>query len=70
MTGGRVNGNLNLSRSIGDLEYKKQSSLPVDKQIIVATPDVTEHELSEDDKFMYSHLLKNNYRDKLFAFLK
>ena len=27
---GRVNGNLNLSRAVGDLEYKKDKSLPYD----------------------------------------
>ncbi|CAE8601638.1 unnamed protein product, partial [Polarella glacialis] len=37
----RVNGNLNLSRALGDLEYKKDSTLPPEKQIICATPDVT-----------------------------
>jgi len=28
---GRINGNLNLSRAIGDLEYKKNYSLTVDE---------------------------------------
>ena len=28
---GRVNANLNLSRALGDLEYKKDDSRPVDK---------------------------------------
>ena len=28
---GRINGNLNLSRAIGDLEYKKDSNLPAEK---------------------------------------
>ncbi|CAJ1441351.1 unnamed protein product [Effrenium voratum] len=37
----RVNGNLNLSRALGDLEYKKDRSLPPEKQIICSTPDVT-----------------------------
>jgi len=36
----RVNGNLNLSRSIGDLEYKKDTSLQPSEQMICATPDV------------------------------
>ena len=30
----RVNGNLNLSRSLGDLEYKKNKNLTHDKQMI------------------------------------
>jgi len=28
---GRINGNLNLSRAIGDLEYKKDKNLPAEK---------------------------------------
>jgi protein phosphatase 1G len=38
---GRVNGNLNLSRSIGDLKYKQNPSLAPQHQIITAEPDVT-----------------------------
>eukprot|EP00921_Rhytidocystis_pertsovi_P002159 GHVQ01003712.1.p1 GENE.GHVQ01003712.1~~GHVQ01003712.1.p1 ORF type:complete len:583 (-),score=106.51 GHVQ01003712.1:1048-2796(-) len=37
---GRVNGNLNLSRALGDLVYKQDSSLPPQKQIVTAAPDV------------------------------
>lgn len=37
---GRINGNLNLSRAIGDLEYKKDINLPAEKQIITAMPDI------------------------------
>ena len=37
---GRVNDNLNLSRAIGDLEYKKNSALKPEQQIISAFPDV------------------------------
>ena len=28
---GRINGNLNLSRALGDLEYKKNTQLKVDE---------------------------------------
>lgn len=38
---GRVNDNLNLTRAIGDLEYKKNEDLPPHQQIIIAFPDVT-----------------------------
>ena len=31
VTEGRVNANLNLSRALGDLEYKKDKNRPVDK---------------------------------------
>lgn len=37
---GRVMGNLNLSRSIGDLEYKKNSALPLSQQMITAKPEI------------------------------
>ncbi|PHJ14747.1 protein phosphatase 2c domain-containing protein, partial [Cystoisospora suis] len=37
---GRVNGNLNLSRALGDLVYKQDSTLPPEKQIVSAVPDV------------------------------
>jgi len=37
---GRVNGNLNLSRAIGDLTYKKNKRVQPKDQIISAFPDV------------------------------
>jgi len=49
---GRVNGNLNLSRCIGDLRYKVDAKLPPEAQIITAQPDIMHHLLSEDDEFM------------------
>jgi len=36
----RINGNLNLSRSIGDLGYKKNPDLQPEEQMVTATPDV------------------------------
>jgi protein phosphatase 1G len=36
----RVKGILNLSRSLGDVEYKQDKSLPAEKQMIVAFPEV------------------------------
>ncbi|XP_028106967.1 probable protein phosphatase 2C 60 [Camellia sinensis] len=36
---GRVNGSLNLARAI-DMELKQNKSLPVEKQIVAANPDV------------------------------
>lgn len=47
----RVNGNLNLSRSIGDLEYKKQPLGP-EQQIICSTPDIVKIPRAEDDAFI------------------
>jgi serine/threonine protein phosphatase PrpC len=39
VTYGRVNGGLNLSRALGDLEYKRASVKP-EEQAITALPDV------------------------------
>jgi protein phosphatase 1G len=50
--GARVNGNLNLSRAIGDLEYKKRDDLPPEQQIICSTPDVIVKERQPEDEFI------------------
>jgi protein phosphatase 1G len=47
----RVNGNLNLSRAIGDLKYKGNTSLPPKDQIISAHPDVKKVTLTPKDQF-------------------
>ena len=49
---GRVNGNLALSRAIGDFEFKKSAELPPESQIVTAFPDVSIHEVSGDDEFL------------------
>ncbi|CAD8202586.1 unnamed protein product [Paramecium octaurelia] len=49
---GRVNGNLNLSRALGDLEYKSDSKLRPNEQLIIAFPDVKKTELGPQDKFI------------------
>ncbi|KAF8807123.1 PP2C-domain-containing protein, partial [Phlegmacium glaucopus] len=48
---GRVNGDLALSRALGDFKFKKNYSLGPDAQIVTANPDVTCHEITEDDEF-------------------
>merc|ERR1712098_519029 len=48
----RVNGNLNLSRAIGDLEYKKRTDLPPEEQIICATPDIIVESATPADEFI------------------
>ena len=40
VTEGRVEGNLNLSRALGDLLYKRNVRVPVEAQMITAFPDV------------------------------
>eukprot|EP00756_Hemistasia_phaeocysticola_P006522 Hpha_TRINITY_DN13874_c0_g1::TRINITY_DN13874_c0_g1_i1::g.69841::m.69841/K14803/PTC2_3; protein phosphatase PTC2/3 len=52
VAGGRVNGNLALSRAIGDLEFKQNHKLPPESQAITAFPDVTVTDLCEDDEFI------------------
>ena len=49
---GRINGNLNLSRALGDLKYKGNAELPPSAQIITAEPDVRAHTLTEQDEFL------------------
>ncbi|KAI3686306.1 hypothetical protein L1987_79980 [Smallanthus sonchifolius] len=49
---GRVNGSLNLARAIGDMELKRNTTLPPEKQILTANPDINIVELCEDDDFL------------------
>jgi len=49
---GRVNGNLALSRALGDFEFKKNYSLIPQKQVITSDPDVTVHEITSEDEFL------------------
>ncbi|KAK4190725.1 putative phosphatase 2C [Podospora australis] len=49
---GRVNGNLALSRAIGDFEFKKSADLAPEQQIVTAYPDVVVHDLGDDDEFL------------------
>jgi protein phosphatase 1G len=44
---GRVKGNLNLTRSIGDLEYKQNKKLTAEQQMITACPEIRNINLSE-----------------------
>lgn len=49
---GRVNDNLNLTRAIGDFEYKKNSEMPPEKQIITAFPDVLVTKLEKKPRLL------------------
>ncbi|KAG7712857.1 hypothetical protein KL950_000728 [Ogataea haglerorum] len=49
---GRVNGNLALSRGIGDFEFKQSPHLPAEEQVVTAYPDVMVHEAAKDDEFI------------------
>ena len=48
----RVKGILNLSRSLGDMEYKQDTALPPEKQMLVAFPEVRTISRSEDHDFL------------------
>ena len=65
---GRVNGNLNLSRSIGDLKYKQVPGIPPAEQMITAEPDILRWDTVYNDLkptlfisagvfFSYTHLV-------------
>lgn len=49
---GRVKGNLNLTRGLGDLEYKNNPKLAPEDQMITANPDIIKEELSKDCDFI------------------
>lgn len=49
---GRVMGNINLSRSIGDMEYKKNPALPPEEQMITANPDIMTRTLSGKSNYL------------------
>jgi protein phosphatase 1G len=48
----RINGNLNLSRSLGDLKYKQNPNCSPAEQMITAYPDITVHQIDPADDFM------------------
>ncbi|CAO2818080.1 unnamed protein product [Amaranthus hypochondriacus] len=50
--GGRINGSLNLTRAIGDMEFKRNKMLPAEEQIVTANPDISIVDLSEDTEFI------------------
>jgi protein phosphatase PTC2/3 len=47
-----LSADLALSRALGDFRYKKNRSLPPEKQIITADPDVSVHDITEEDEFL------------------
>ncbi|EAN77912.1 protein phosphatase 2C, putative [Trypanosoma equiperdum] len=48
----RVDGNLAVSRAIGDFDYKENSELSWEEQIVTALPDVTRIDIKEEDAFV------------------
>ncbi|UKK01584.2 protein phosphatase 2C-like protein [Theileria orientalis] len=49
---GRVDGNLNLSRSLGDLSFKLDNTLSSREQKIISFPDIKIVPLTKDDEFL------------------
>lgn len=77
VTNGRVEGNLNLSRSLGDLQYKKNPTLKPEEQMITAAPDIKKLEISKDFDFIvmgcdgiYDSLTSQQIVDKFNGELK
>jgi len=48
----RINGALNVSRTLGDLDFKRNADLPHTHQMVVATPDITTFNLQQGDEFV------------------
>jgi serine/threonine protein phosphatase PrpC len=48
----RVKGILNLSRSLGDLEYKSDASIPLKDQMITASPEIRKEKITSDCSFL------------------
>jgi protein phosphatase 1G len=48
----RVNGALAVSRTLGDLDFKRNAALPPHEQMVVATPDVRAFDLADGDEFL------------------
>jgi protein phosphatase 1G len=49
---GRVNGSLNLSRALGDMEYKTAAALPPAEQAVTALPEMRREALRPGDEFL------------------
>uniref|UniRef100_A0A1D1XES1 protein-serine/threonine phosphatase n=1 Tax=Anthurium amnicola TaxID=1678845 RepID=A0A1D1XES1_9ARAE len=49
---GRVNGNLALSRAIGDFEFKQNPNLSPENQIVTAYPEVKRESITEGTEFL------------------
>lgn len=47
----RVNGNLNLSRALGDFTYKDNKNLSADEQMVLATPEIIKETIDKDCEF-------------------
>ena len=48
---GRIDGNLNLSRAIGDIAHKKNPKLQLHEQAITSLPDIKVHQITSKTDF-------------------
>lgn len=46
---GRINGAINLTRALGDLEYKDQENISAREQLIISVPEVKTVQRSQVD---------------------
>ena len=74
---GRVNGELNMSRCIGDLKYKNNTKLPLHQQAVTSLPDVTVRQITPQDKYIaiacdgvWDVLSNINFANKLVEYHK
>lgn len=49
---GRVNGELAMSRAIGDYQYKENSQLQLTEQLVICIPDISVHKRSDSDELI------------------
>lgn len=47
----RVNGNLNLSRALGDFTYKENKELGIKDQMVIPIPEIRTHTITSDTEF-------------------
>jgi len=52
VTDGRVNGSLNLSRAIGDMDYKQRKDLKPEEHAVTAYPEVWTTPVDMEDEFI------------------
>ena len=48
----RVEGNLNLSRALGDFSYKQNRELPSTEQMVLNLPEIITETIDKDTEFM------------------
>lgn len=49
---GRINGKINVSRTIGDLRFKSDPMRLATQQMVSANPDIVRHQITSEDEFM------------------